>query len=56
MLVRPWQEVNPQIAEMFALGEAGNLLILFIVLGVASIVVLNTMMMVVFSSPGHHNQ
>jgi len=47
-VVRPWFEVEPQTSKMLDMQETANGLILVIVLGVASIVILNTMMMVVF--------
>ncbi len=47
-VVRTWFEVEPQTSKMLDMQETANRLILVIVLGVASIVILNTMMMVVF--------
>jgi ABC-type lipoprotein release transport system permease subunit len=47
-VVRTWEEVDPQTAKMIDTNESMNGIIVMIVLGVASIVVLNTMMMVVF--------
>jgi ABC-type lipoprotein release transport system permease subunit len=47
-VVRTWDEVDPQTAKMIETNESMNGVIMVIVLGVASIVILNTMMMVVF--------
>jgi ABC-type lipoprotein release transport system permease subunit len=47
-LVRTWQEVDPQVAEMMKMQSIAAGIILFFVLGAAAFVVLNTMMMAVF--------
>ena len=47
-LVRTWHEVNPDMAKMLGMQDIAAWILLFIILSVASIVVLNTMMMVVF--------
>ena len=47
-LVRTWQEVDPQVAEMMKMQSIAAGIILFFVLGAAGFVVLNTMMMAVF--------
>jgi ABC-type lipoprotein release transport system permease subunit len=47
-LVRTWQEVDPQVAEMMKMQSVAAGIILFFVLGAAAFVVLNTMMMAVF--------
>lgn len=46
--VRTWHEVNPDMAKMLGMQDFAAWILLFIILSVASIVVLNTMMMVVF--------
>jgi ABC-type lipoprotein release transport system permease subunit len=47
-LVRTWQEIDPQTFEMMKMQEEMGGVVLFIILGVAGIVILNTMMMTVF--------
>ncbi len=48
LLVRPWFEANPQAAEMLGSQDVGKGIMLFIVFTVASLGVLNTMLMSVF--------
>jgi ABC-type lipoprotein release transport system permease subunit len=48
VLVRTWAEVDPQGAEMLGMQSVATYIMLFIFLGGAAFVVLNTMMMVVY--------
>ncbi|HCF58288.1 MAG TPA: hypothetical protein DFS52_09890 [Myxococcales bacterium] len=45
LLVRTWAQVNPELAKMLELQSVGSWIILFIVFSVASLGVLNTMLM-----------
>jgi ABC-type lipoprotein release transport system permease subunit len=46
--VRTWKEVDPDTASMLGMQDTAAWIMLIIVLSVASVVILNTMMMVVF--------
>ena len=48
VLVRTWEEIDPQVAEMMKMQSIANGLILCFVLGAAGFVVLNTMLMAVY--------
>jgi ABC-type lipoprotein release transport system permease subunit len=47
-LIRTWKEIDPQTFKMMKMQEEMGSIVLFIILGVAGIVILNTMMMTVF--------
>ena len=47
-LVRTWEQVDPQIAQMLGMQSVAAGIVLFFILGGAAFVVLNTMMMVVY--------
>jgi len=48
VLVRTWEEIDPQVAEMMKMQAFAAGMILFFVLGAAGFVVLNTMLMAVY--------
>ncbi|MBW1880182.1 MAG: ABC transporter permease [Deltaproteobacteria bacterium] len=48
LLLRSWREVNPQMAQMMEMADASSMILLIIIFGVASLGVLNTMLMSVF--------
>lgn len=48
VLVRTWEEIDPQVAEMMKMQSIANGFILCFVLGAAGFVVLNTMLMAVY--------
>lgn len=48
LLLRSWSVVNPQMGQMMDMADATSMIFLFIIFGVASLGVLNTMLMSVF--------
>lgn len=48
LLVRTWQEASPQTAQMMGMQDASMAIFIAIIFGVASLGVLNTMLMAVF--------
>jgi ABC-type lipoprotein release transport system permease subunit len=47
-LVRPWDEIRPEIAEMLKMNDVSSIIMVSIILFVAALGVVNTMLMAVF--------
>lgn len=45
VVVRPWWEIDPSLAQLFQMQDVSSLMILFVVFGVAALGVMSTMLM-----------